>query len=526
MVPQRRGYDWFPSWVLLTFLLWAACGQAAPAVQYTLTDLGVDTFPFALDATGTVVGERQAPPYEFVAAILTPPPGQILGTLPGPGVGVSAASGVAGETVVGQSTLGDPTINPSNRAFTWTAKGGLRDLGTLGPLGDVGFFSAANAINGAGVIVGWSTSIDRRGLHPVVWTGMAITDLGTLGGLSGRAVAINGEGDIVGSSQTASGMTHATLWPITGGIVDLDALGCMGCVVAAMNSQRDVVGTVGDHPILWSSQTGLQFLPLLPGGTTGQAADMTDAGVIVGASVSADGRVRTAVRWDNGKPTGLQTLVTNGAGWTLERAAAINEAGLIVGTGTLNGRSHGWLLTPVAPPSLPPPALPGPILAGSFQADFDGDGTTDILWRHATTGQVYIWLMRGRTVHQSGSPGTVADLNWRIEGTGDFDGDGQADILWRHATTGEVYLWLMQGVGLRASGSPGTVADPNWEILGIGDFDGDGHADILWRHATTGELYLWFMHGLTLRSHGSAGQVGDLRWQIERGSIAAAQAGR
>jgi hypothetical protein len=30
-------------------------------------------------------------------------------------------------------------------------------------------------------------------------------------------------------------------------------------------------------------------------------------------------------------------------------------------------------------------------------------------------------------------------------GSADYDAGGKADILWRHATTGDVSLWLMNG---------------------------------------------------------------------------------
>ena len=55
----------------------------------------------------------------------------------------------------------------------------------------------------------------------------------------------------------------------------------------------------------------------------------------------------------------------------------------------------------------------------------------------------------------SGSPGTVSDLNWQVQGAGDFDGDGQSDILWQNRSTGQVVVWLMNGL-TTASWAPRT----------------------------------------------------------------------
>ena len=79
-------------------------------------------------------------------------------------------------------------------------------------------------------------------------------------------------------------------------------------------------------------------------------------------------------------------------------------------------------------------------------------------------------------------------------GLGDVDRDGCADILWRHATTGALSVWLVDDVGLKRAIDMGTVADLNWKVTGVGDFNGDGRADLLWRHQTMGTLALWFLH--------------------------------
>ena len=85
----------------------------------------------------------------------------------------------------------------------------------------------------------------------------------------------------------------------------------------------------------------------------------------------------------------------------------------------------------------------------------------------------------------------------------DFTGDRKSDILWHHATRGEVWLWPMDGAARTAETYVRTVAEPGWEIRGLGDQTGDGKADMLWRHAPTGMLYLWTMNG----QHGRGGDV-------------------
>ena len=98
--------------------------------------------------------------------------------------------------------------------------------------------------------------------------------------------------------------------------------------------------------------------------------------------------------------------------------------------------------------------------------DFDGDGKADIVWRNSTSGENYLYPMDGTTIKPTrGSFRTVADLAWQIVAVGDYDGDGKADVLWRHATSGENYLYPMDGTAIKASeGYLRSVPQPNWQI--------------------------------------------------------------
>ncbi len=136
-------------------------------------------------------------------------------------------------------------------------------------------------------------------------------------------------------------------------------------------------------------------------------------------------------------------------------------------------------------------------VVGNFltRNDVNGDGKADLVWRHASNGEVAIWLMNGATIASSGFFGSVP-LAWEIAGTGDVNGDGKADLIWRNSLTGTVAVWLMNGLTVLSVAFPGSTST-DWQIAGVGDVNGDGKADLIWRNTSGGEVVIWLMDGAT-----------------------------
>jgi hypothetical protein len=74
--------------------------------------------------------------------------------------------------------------------------------------------------------------------------------------------------------------------------------------------------------------------------------------------------------------------------------------------------------------------------------------------------------MNGNTRLSAEVIATEADQNWKIVGTGDFNGDGKSDILWRHFANGGISIWQMNGNTRLSAEVIATEADQNWKIVG------------------------------------------------------------
>jgi hypothetical protein len=152
--------------------------------------------------------------------------------------------------------------------------------------------------------------------------------------------------------------------------------------------------------------------------------------------------------------------------------------------------------------------------------DLNGDGFSDVLWRHETQGWLAYWFLQYDTVVGTGvlSIARSQDINWQIKGVGDVDGDRYADIVWQH-TDGTLAVWIMRGATVLSTRilSIPKVADPNWKVAGVADTNGDGKADLIFQDSIGGWLAIWFLRGSDVLGtyYLSIGRMSDLNWRVQ-----------
>jgi alpha-tubulin suppressor-like RCC1 family protein len=202
------------------------------------------------------------------------------------------------------------------------------------------------------------------------------------------------------------------------------------------------------------------------------------------------------------------TAVTITGGYFLEGAtvaiggvAATNVTVLNTETITATAGPHavGRVDVVVTNPDGTQATLANGFLYSGAGVDFTGDLSADILWRHGTQGDLWLWPMDGAAKQSETYVRTVSDMNWEIRGQGDQNGDGTADLLWRNKVSGLIYYWPMS-VGAPTAETYVATVDTAYDIVGTGDFNGDGRSDILWRNTAAGDVWIWLMNGATVSS--------------------------
>lgn len=323
----------------------AAPGQsqngAAPKVSfpahYAITDLGANAIPSAVNASGAVAGTVNNRAFLSAGGATI-----IFGTLNGASdseatdlndsgiaVGTSGGHGAAfepGGTIVDLGIVAnnvfafDLSINNSNQIVGLSAISGVAGCG-----GDLTSFS----LNGAPANIG-PTALSVK-----------INNSGTI------AAAIYDQ-----TGQACEGTITPALFP-GGTSLTVPSVFTLNSQAGAIVSDINDAGMVLGSSPTTSNQTGTF---VLQSGTSGTAIlPAPGQGSIVGAGVNSQGWIvggfnapSHAFAYVNGTIVDLNSLLPAGcAAWTLTDATDINDSGDIVGVGTLNGVSHGFLLTPV-----------------------------------------------------------------------------------------------------------------------------------------------------------------------------------
>ncbi len=232
------------------------------------------------------------------------------------------------DQLAGQSDITN-AFGTNPHAFRWT-NGVMADLGTLD--GSSAFSSQAFDIDNAGRVVGFAFYYCPWNCwDPFIWidantNGLREPEemiaLDGLGGSYGQARGINELGQIVGeAAQSGFSTIHAFL----------------------LTPQNGQWNTDGDYNTPNPYIVDLGTL----GGTNSTAVAVNDAGTVVGSSELANGMTHAFI-YDAGLMVDLNELIATNSGWTLGHASAINSSGHIVGSGTVTGQTHGFLLVPAS----------------------------------------------------------------------------------------------------------------------------------------------------------------------------------
>jgi hypothetical protein len=135
-------------------------------------------------------------------------------------------------------------------------------------------------------------------------------------------------------------------------------------------------------------------------------------------------------------------------------------------------------------------------------ADMNGDGVPDLIWEKNATNQV--------TVNYYGGPGgaTLTGWNWlnsagepagwHVVAAADFDGNGTPDLVWQYTPTRQVTVHYYGGTGgatYQGWNWLNSVGDAGWTVVGANDFNGDGVPDLVWQNDTTAQVTVNYYGG-------------------------------
>jgi probable HAF family extracellular repeat protein len=334
----------------------AASAVMSSAWGYTITDLGRGVAA-AINNSGQIVGS-----FGNDAVLFSN------------GTATKIGTGQSGYPASAYSINDSGQAVGSSAAFNGRGQAALFSNGKVTDLA-TGQTSAAYSINNSGQAVGYANGSDGGGYAALFSNGKVI-DLATNTNGS-AAYSINDSGQVVGYANAGNygAPDYAALFS-NGKVTNLGTLGGTRSTAYSINNSGQVVGdayTAGNHSYyaaLFSNGTVTNLGTL---GGNSAASSINNFSQIVGDAYTV-GNVEHAALFSNGVVIDLNSLVNVALGWTLINATDINDAGQIVGYGTLNGQTEAFLLTPDQTPLGGPAPVPEPSTIFLLSAGLAGLG--------------------------------------------------------------------------------------------------------------------------------------------------------
>lgn len=364
------------TFVILSLATVACAAQAAGT--YNVVDLGAvaghdSSNGLDINESGNAAGYSFLAPSSSTRAFLwqSGPGAQALGN-------PAAASNKAFGLNDLNDCVGSMNVGGNDIAHYWKSGSPVLNLGTLG-----GLFSSANAINNSQVITGTAYLMNTTS-QAYRWTqGTGMVGIGTMGGASSSGVDINDNGYITGSSQVVGNATrHAFRWHSSTGFTDIGLLGTGNFATGLGINDAGFVCGYGNTTANGSTYSGFFWTPALGKVSIGslypngdydtRAFGVNSYSQVVGWSwLTQNGTSSHAFIWTQQEGMDdLNSLIPANSGWLLSRAAAINDNGEIVGTGTFNGKARAFKLVPATC------TISGRVIFGDFVGSYASQALT------------------------------------------------------------------------------------------------------------------------------------------------------
>ena len=222
----------------------------------------------------------------------------------------------------------------------------------LGPIAS-GQSGGATGVNASGGTSGFTsgTSGGNQAVFSNRGGGFQAVDTSRLPGVTmSVASAINATGELAGTFYDATDNAYHAFKTSAGEAVDLGSLSGAfkgaDTFGAGISGSGEVVGTArtggGSQVVFRSSVPGQISTILLPGkSVVGQAAGVSESGMIVGSYLNAQGVSRVFTAVGNQAIDFLARYPTQGFGLNTT-GAAINNQGSVAGSGDFGGQSHAF----------------------------------------------------------------------------------------------------------------------------------------------------------------------------------------